>query len=66
MAEPLQPARRLTDRPDPDGWSAADVLDDERVDDDFIAADVSDLRTATRAYDPLQPEDERLFPPVAD
>lgn len=63
MAEPLRPARRLTEQPDPEGWAAEDVPDAERVDDEFIAADVADPDTATRAYEPLAPEDERLFPP---
>lgn len=51
-----KPAKRYTDRPEPEGgWSAADLSDDERVDDDFIASD------AQRIFDPLQPQDERLF-----
>lgn len=59
MTEPLLPARRRV--PDPvGGWRGADLTDEERVDDEFIAAD------AARVYEPLQPEDERLFPPDAN
>lgn len=55
-AIPPRAARRFTDQPDPtDGWRGADVTDAERVDDDFIATD------AARIFDPLQPEEERLF-----
>lgn len=61
--EPLRPARRLYDHPDPEGWSAADVDDDERVDDEFIDDDIADLRTESRRFAPLMPEDDRLFPP---
>lgn len=51
----LTPAERV--EPDPtEGWRGADLSDDERVDDDFIAAD------AARVYPPLQPEDEKLYP----
>lgn len=54
MTEPLRPARRKV--PDPEGgWRGVDLTDDERVDDDFIAAD------AVRVYEPLMPQDERLF-----
>lgn len=66
MTDPLRPARRYTDQPDPSGWSAADVDDSERVDDTFIARDIADPVTATRAFEPLMPEDERLFPPVEE
>jgi hypothetical protein len=54
--EKIIPAKRHTDEPDPEGWSAADVLDEERVDDDFIA------EHCARVYEPLAPEDEKLFP----
>lgn len=57
MTDPndLQPARRRV--PDPDGgWSGADLSDDERVYDEYIAAD------AARVYEPLMPADEKLFP----
>lgn len=66
MADPMRPARRFTDEPDPAGWSAADVPDEERVDDDFIHAQIVDPDSPVRSYEPLQPEDDRLFPPVED
>lgn len=53
----LTPAEHVG--PDPeDGWKAADLADDERVDDDFIVAD------AARVFEPLQPEDEKLYAPT--
>lgn len=51
----LRPAERVA--PDPEGgWSGADVSDDERVDDEFIAIN------AARVYEPLLPAEEKLFP----
>lgn len=48
------PATRVV--PDPvEGWSGADLAEDELVDEEFIAAN------AARVYEPLMPEDERLF-----
>lgn len=66
MTDPLRPARRHTDQPDPAGWSAADVPDDERVDDDHIHAAIVDPATPVRSYEPLQPDQDRLFPPVEE
>lgn len=60
-SQPIRPARRYTDEPDPEGWSAEDVPDSERVDDAFIQADVDDDATLTKVYPPLLPGDERLF-----
>ena len=60
----LRPARRFTDEPDPEGWSAKDVPDSERVDDRFIDLEAADPATPTKAYPPLAPEDDRLFPPI--
>lgn len=51
----LTPAEHVVPAPD-DGWRAADLSDDERVDDAFIASD------AARVYAPLLPEDEKLYP----
>lgn len=57
MAEPLNPAERVV--PDPEhGWAGADLAEDELVDDGFIAT------ACRRAYKPLQPEDDKLYPPV--
>lgn len=53
----LRPAERVQDDPT-GGWSGADLTDDDRVDDEYIA------RYAARVYDPLMPEDEKLFPPT--
>lgn len=51
----LTPAKRK--QPDPEaGWRGADLDEEERVDDDFIASSVS------KSYEPLMPEDEKLFP----
>lgn len=51
----LRPAKRSA--PDPEeGWSGSDLTDEERVDDDFIAS------SCGRVYEPLMPEDEKLFP----
>jgi hypothetical protein len=60
MPEPrdLTPAEHVVPPP-ADGWRAADLSDDERVDDAFIAAN------SGRTYAPLQPADEKLFPPEA-
>jgi hypothetical protein len=38
-----------------DGWKAADLTDDERVDDTFIAEDCK------RVFAPLLPEDEKIY-----
>lgn len=37
------------------GWSAADLSEDELIDDDFIAQDCA------KVYPPLAPEDEVIF-----
>lgn len=50
----LTPAHHVVPPP-ADGWKAADLSDDELVDDDFIAA------CATRVYPPLMPEDEKIY-----
>lgn len=50
----LQPPTRRV--PDPEGdWKGADLTDEDRVDDDFIA------EHSRKTYPPLQPEDEKLF-----
>lgn len=51
----LTPAQHVMPAPD-DGWRGADVADEERVDDAFIADD------AQRVYPPLQPENDKLYP----
>lgn len=54
MAPDLTPAQRV--QPDPEhGWSGSDLHEDELVDEDFIAA------FSSRVYDPLLPEDEKLY-----
>ncbi|HEX8345676.1 MAG TPA: hypothetical protein VF657_13220 [Actinoplanes sp.] len=55
MADEYIPAVHVVPPP-ADGWKAADLSEDEYVDDAFIAA------TAARVYEPLMPEDEKLFP----
>ncbi len=51
----LKPAEHVEPAPE-DGWKAADLDEDELVDDDFVAADCG------RTYAPLAPEDEKLYP----
>lgn len=60
-----QEARRSVPDPDVDPWEGYDP-ELEGVDNEFIDDDVADLRTATRRYEALQPEDEKLFRPGAD
>lgn len=50
----LTPAQHVAPAPR-DGWTAADVSDDERVDDEFIA------EHAARVHQPLKPEDEKIY-----
>jgi len=50
----LTPAQRV--QPDPEGgWTAADLTEDELVDDHFISSN------AVRIYDPLLPQNEKLY-----
>lgn len=50
----LTPAERVL--PDPEhGWSAADLSEDELVDASFIEA------FSNRVYEPLLPENEKLY-----
>lgn len=55
MAEELRPARHVVPPPE-NGWAAADLSDDELVDDEFID------EHCDRVFEPLQPDDEKLFP----
>lgn len=66
LPDDLRLARRFTSEPDPEGWSAEDVPDSERVDDDFIEREIESTDVPVRRYEALAPEDDELFPPVPD